>query len=90
MEGPVGSQRGTLWLRVWAEGGHRERSLKEHQMPSPGTRSEGQQKPVSQYKSLEIILSEMFPIPLATLKMQATDTLTLGDQELFKHFDCND
>ena len=51
MEGPVGSQRRALGLRVQAEGGHGERSVKEHQMLSPGTRSEGQQKPVSQHES---------------------------------------
>ena len=81
----MGSQRGALGLRVQAEGGHGERSVKEHQMLSPGTRSEGQQKPVSQHESLEIILSEMSLTPLATLKTQATDTLTLEDQELFKN-----
>lgn len=58
MESPVGSQRGALQLRVRAEGGHRERSQEEHQMLSPGSRSEGQQKAVPQHGSLTIIYSQ--------------------------------
>lgn len=89
MESPVGSQSGALCLRVRAEGGHGGRS-QEEQMLSPGSRSEGQQKPAPQHGSLEIILSETAPTPLAMVKTQATDTLTLGNQELFKNFDCSD